>query len=119
MQADPEPEIGRIDAEFPFDVDDVGRDEQQPPGPAVRRTAEGVELPLQVTRLNELGCGMAQGFHLARPCEADAMEALLSKGGLDPGTFAGTVQAPRAPAKRKPSRSRRVPSTGAPARNSA
>ena len=46
--------------------------------------AEGVELPLQVERLNELGCSMAQGFHLARPCEAGAMEALLRQGGLDP-----------------------------------
>jgi diguanylate cyclase (GGDEF)-like protein len=81
--------------------------------------AEGVESPLQVTRLNELGCGMAQGFHLAHPCEADAMEALLSRGGLDPGLFASTAPTPRATPKRKPSRSRRVPSPGAPARNSA
>jgi diguanylate cyclase (GGDEF)-like protein len=80
--------------------------------------AEGVELPLQVTRLNQLGCGMAQGFHLARPCEVDAMEALLSKGGLDPALFAGTAPAPRA-AKLEPSPPRRVPSSGAPARNSA
>jgi diguanylate cyclase (GGDEF)-like protein len=81
--------------------------------------AEGVELPLQVKRLNELGCGMAQGFQLARPCEAEAMEALLARGGLDPGLFASTAPAPRAPAKRKPARPRRVPSSGAPARNSA
>ena len=81
--------------------------------------AEGVESPLQVRRLNELGCGMAQGFHLARPCEADAMEALLSRGGLDPGLFASSAPASRASPKRKPSRSRRVPSPGAPARNSA
>jgi diguanylate cyclase (GGDEF)-like protein len=81
--------------------------------------AEGVELPLQVKRLNELGCGMAQGFHLARPCEAEAMEALLARGGLDPALFARTAAAPRAVAKRKPARPRRVPSSGAPARNSA
>ena len=81
--------------------------------------AEGVELPLQVKRLNELGCGMAQGFHLARPCEAEAMEALLAKGGLDPALFARTASAARAVAKRKPARPRRVPSSGAPARNSA
>jgi diguanylate cyclase (GGDEF)-like protein len=81
--------------------------------------AEGVELPLQVQRLNELGCGMAQGFHLARPCEADAMEALLRKGGLDPALFVRTEPAPRAPAKRKASRPRRVPSTGAAARHPA
>jgi diguanylate cyclase (GGDEF)-like protein len=81
--------------------------------------AEGVELPLQVKRLNELGCGMAQGFHLARPCEADAMEALLSKGGLDPALFARKATAPRPAAKRKSARPRRVPSTGAAAQHSA
>jgi diguanylate cyclase (GGDEF)-like protein len=81
--------------------------------------AEGVELPLQVKRLNELGCGMAQGFHLARPCEAEAMEALLSKGGLDPALFARMDPAPRAAPKRKPSRPRRVPSSGAAARHPA
>jgi diguanylate cyclase (GGDEF)-like protein len=80
--------------------------------------AEGVELPLQVMRLNELGCGMAQGFHLARPCDVEAMEALLSEGGLDPAQFASTTP-PRAAAKRKPARTRRVPSSGATARNTA
>jgi diguanylate cyclase (GGDEF)-like protein len=81
--------------------------------------AEGVELPLQVERLNELGCGMAQGFHLARPCEADAMEAMLRQGGLDPALFTRTAPAARAATKRKPARPRRVPSPGAPARHSA
>jgi diguanylate cyclase (GGDEF)-like protein len=81
--------------------------------------AEGVELPLQVQRLNELGCGMAQGFHLARPCEAEAMEALLSRGGLDPALFVRTEPAAQVPAKRKASRPRRVPSTGAAARHPA
>jgi diguanylate cyclase (GGDEF)-like protein len=81
--------------------------------------AEGVELPLQVERLNELGCAMAQGFHLARPCEAGAMEALLRQGGLDPAAFTRAAPAARATAKRKPARPRRVPSTGAPARHSA
>jgi diguanylate cyclase (GGDEF)-like protein len=81
--------------------------------------AEGVETPLQVQRLNELGCGMAQGFHLARPGDVAAMEALLSKGGLDPAEFERIAPAPKVPAKRKASRPRRVPSAGAPARNSA
>jgi diguanylate cyclase (GGDEF)-like protein len=81
--------------------------------------AEGVELPLQVIRLNELGCGMAQGFHLARPCESDAMEALLRGGGLDPAHYGHPNPAPKAAPKRKPSRPRRVPSSGAPARNTA
>ena len=81
--------------------------------------AEGVEMPLQVQRLNELGCGMAQGFYLARPCDADAMEALLAKGGLDPAHFGLAAPAPKAAAKRKPPRSRRVPSSGAAARHTA
>ena len=80
--------------------------------------AEGVELPLQVRRLNELGCGMAQGFHLARPCEVGAMEALLAKGSLDPALFARTAPTP-VTTKRKSPRGRRVPSSGAAARNSA
>jgi diguanylate cyclase (GGDEF)-like protein len=80
--------------------------------------AEGVELPLQVERLNQLGCGMAQGFHLARPCEVDAMEVLLSKGGLDPALFTRTPPPPGA-ARRKPSHPRRVRSSGAAAPNSA
>ncbi len=81
--------------------------------------AEGVELPLQVERLNELGCSMAQGFHLARPCEAQAMEALLRQGGLDPALFTRPAPTSSHAAKRKPARPRRVPSAGAPARNSA
>jgi diguanylate cyclase (GGDEF)-like protein len=81
--------------------------------------AEGVELPLQVERLNELGCSMAQGFHLARPCEAGAMEALLRQGGLDPALFMRSAPPARAATKRKPARPRRVPSAGAPARHPA
>ena len=80
--------------------------------------AEGVELPLQVQRLNQLGCGMAQGFHLARPCNAEAMEVLLSKGGLDPALFARTARSAGA-ARSRPSHPRRVPSSGAAAPNSA
>jgi len=81
--------------------------------------AEGVETPLQVRRLNELGCTLAQGFHLARPCDAEAMETLLRSGGLDPSQFTRTAPTARAAAQRKPARSRRVPSSGAAARNPA
>jgi EAL domain-containing protein (putative c-di-GMP-specific phosphodiesterase class I) len=80
--------------------------------------AEGVETPLQVRRLNELGCAMAQGFHLARPCDAEAMEALLGKGGLDPAQFLRTAPLAAAP-RGKPSLQRRVPSSSAAARNPA
>ncbi len=81
--------------------------------------AEGVEVPLQVQRLNELGCGMAQGFHLARPGDVASMELLLAAGGLDPARFADTAPVARPEPKRKAARPRRVPSAGAPARNSA
>jgi diguanylate cyclase (GGDEF)-like protein len=81
--------------------------------------AEGVETPLQVERLNELGCTMAQGFHLAGPCDVEAMEALLSKGGLDPAQFMRVAPVPRPAARKKGSRPRRVPSAGGTARNPA
>ena len=40
VQADPEPEVGGVDVELALDVDDVGRDQQQPAG----RVVERVEL---------------------------------------------------------------------------
>ena len=40
VEADPEPEVGRVGAELALDVDDVGRDQQQPAG----RLVERVEL---------------------------------------------------------------------------
>ena len=81
--------------------------------------AEGVETPLQVERLNALGCGMAQGFHLARPCDVEAMETLLARGGLDPAQFMRTAPLARSIPRKKAPRPRRVPSTRAAARNPA
>jgi diguanylate cyclase (GGDEF)-like protein len=81
--------------------------------------AEGVETPLQVRRLNELGCAMAQGFHLARPCDAEAMEALLRRGWLDPAQFLRTAPLALALPGAKASRQRRVPSSSAAARTPA
>jgi len=81
--------------------------------------AEGVELPLQVKRLNELGCAMAQGYHLARPCDVDAMEALLSKGGLDPAVFGRVTPAKGAPAAVAPAKmaaAKVAPAKAAPAK---
>ena len=43
VQADPQPEIGRVGAEFPFDLDDVRCHQQQAPRPG-RIAAERVEL---------------------------------------------------------------------------
>jgi diguanylate cyclase (GGDEF)-like protein len=81
--------------------------------------AEGVETPLQVERLNALGCSMAQGFHLARPCDVEVMETLLARGGLDPAQFMRTAPLARSIPRKKVPRPRRVPSTRAAARNPA
>jgi diguanylate cyclase (GGDEF)-like protein len=39
--------------------------------------AEGVENADQLERLEELGCPLVQGYHVARPQPADAVEALI------------------------------------------
>ena len=41
--------------------------------------AEGVENQAQADALAELGCDLAQGFHLGRPADAAATRALLSR----------------------------------------
>jgi len=42
--------------------------------------AEGVETEHQLQMLRQLHCGFAQGYHLSRPVEGGAFEALLSQG---------------------------------------
>jgi len=44
--------------------------------------AEGIEKPDQLDLLRRLGCGMGQGFLLARPAPAHVLQALLASGGL-------------------------------------
>lgn len=44
--------------------------------------AEGIEEPEQLDLLRRLGCGMGQGYLLARPAPAHVLEALLASGGL-------------------------------------
>jgi diguanylate cyclase (GGDEF)-like protein len=41
--------------------------------------AEGIEAPAQADVLHELGCGLGQGFHFARPMAPDAMAALIAE----------------------------------------
>ena len=41
--------------------------------------AEGIEAGAQADVLHDLGCGMGQGFHFARPMASDAMTALIAE----------------------------------------
>jgi diguanylate cyclase (GGDEF)-like protein/PAS domain S-box-containing protein len=43
----------------------------------LRVIAEGIEQPRQLTALREMGCGYGQGFLVARPMAAAAVEALI------------------------------------------
>jgi diguanylate cyclase (GGDEF)-like protein len=52
--------------------------------------AEGIEEPEQLDLLRTLGCTMGQGYLLARPASAPALEALLASGSLLPATVAAT-----------------------------
>jgi sensor c-di-GMP phosphodiesterase-like protein len=44
---------------------------------AVRTIAEGIEMPQQLARLQELGCDLGQGFHFSRPLPPAELEAML------------------------------------------
>jgi diguanylate cyclase (GGDEF)-like protein len=54
--------------------------------------AEGIEAGSQATMLHELGCGLGQGFHFARPMPPRDLEALIA----DP-TAARTFRMPSLP----------------------
>jgi EAL domain-containing protein (putative c-di-GMP-specific phosphodiesterase class I) len=41
--------------------------------------AEGIETESQLGLLREMGCGVGQGFHLARPLAPEVAEALLER----------------------------------------
>jgi diguanylate cyclase (GGDEF)-like protein len=41
--------------------------------------AEGIEAGAQADVLHDLGCGMGQGYHFARPMPSDAMTALIAE----------------------------------------
>jgi diguanylate cyclase (GGDEF)-like protein len=56
--------------------------------------AEGIEASAQADVLHELGCGLGQGFHFARPMAPDAMTALIAE---PPGTGRTFAMAPPAP----------------------
>lgn len=65
--------------------------------------AEGIETPLQLKRLRELGCTRGQGFLLSRPIDADAMRRLI----LDPMlTLPTSTDEPAANGSTRPRRRR-------------
>ncbi len=41
--------------------------------------AEGIETPAQLRRLQELGCGLGQGYLFSRPLQRDAMAELVAR----------------------------------------
>ncbi|MGH3246914.1 MAG: putative bifunctional diguanylate cyclase/phosphodiesterase [Trebonia sp.] len=51
--------------------------------------AEGIEQPRQLAELREMGCGYGQGFLVARPMAAPAVETLIRTGISEPGSAAG------------------------------
>ena len=59
--------------------------------------AEGIEDPAQLALLRGLGCRLGQGYLLARPGPAPAIEALLASGArLQPPAGSGESQTPEA-----------------------
>jgi diguanylate cyclase (GGDEF)-like protein len=42
--------------------------------------AEGIELPLQLAKLRELGCGYGQGFYFSKPVDEAGIDRILREG---------------------------------------
>ncbi|MCW2994776.1 MAG: hypothetical protein JWQ18_2271 [Conexibacter sp.] len=59
--------------------------------------AEGIEAGAQADVLHDLGCGMGQGFHFARPMASDAMTALIAEPAGAGRTFAMPASIPIEP----------------------
>lgn len=59
-----------------------------------RVTAEGVDDPVALAFLAEIGCDHAQGFLVAKPLEAEALEGFLAAGNW-PGRELGSTRAMR------------------------
>ena len=87
--------------------------------------AEGIERPEHLELLREMGCGLGQGYLIARPMDARGIEALVGSGwpgdpgaagcdgGGDPGRGEEPLRADNPAAASRPRRGRRSgPATG-------
>jgi predicted signal transduction protein with EAL and GGDEF domain len=50
--------------------------------------AEGIERPEHLELLREMGCGLGQGYLIAKPTNASGIEALVRSGWPGPGAAA-------------------------------
>jgi diguanylate cyclase (GGDEF)-like protein len=62
----------------------------------LRVVAEGIEGPDQLERLIELGCDLGQGFHFARPMDAESLDRLLAERAREPDSRLGRPLGPHA-----------------------
>jgi EAL domain-containing protein (putative c-di-GMP-specific phosphodiesterase class I) len=82
-------DILKVDKAF---VDQLGKSDQETTLAAaivklgeslhLKTVAEGIEVPDQIQRLLEFGCGLGQGFHFARPMDTPTLLAFLQRRGL-------------------------------------
>jgi len=65
----------------------------------LRVTAEGVETAAQLARIRDLGFDGAQGYHFARPFDAEAAAAFVAAAGAAVGDAAGATDRHPAPGR--------------------
>jgi diguanylate cyclase (GGDEF)-like protein/PAS domain S-box-containing protein len=69
----------------------------------LRVVAEGIETAEQLEKLRQLGCGLGQGYHIARPLSPEGMEAYLREAASDgKGLSNGRFPVGRASGRRTP-----------------
>ncbi len=85
----------------------------------IQVVAEGIEDPLQLRLLREMGCGCGQGFLVGRPMAAPGIESLIGTAptdlahGGDPGDAPSAIMARAATASLAPTRATPAPETPA------
>jgi EAL domain-containing protein (putative c-di-GMP-specific phosphodiesterase class I) len=61
----------------------------------INTVAEGIEDQRTLERLRELGCDIAQGYHLARPMAANDLDTWLLTAAIRPSSSAPVERLPR------------------------